>query len=77
MGGVFKGGGGSAPAAPAAPAAPKVVEAAAAPATKPTAVQEQEGARVRGARRRGRQLLSDARLNAQAGVETLGSGQTL
>jgi hypothetical protein len=35
------------------------------------------GARMRGARRRGRQLLSDARLNAESGVETLGGGQSL
>jgi hypothetical protein len=35
------------------------------------------GARMRGARRRGRQLLSDARLNAESGVETLGGGNSL
>jgi len=35
------------------------------------------GARMRGARRRGRSLLSDARLNAESGIETLGSGQQL
>ena len=38
---------------------------------------EELGARMRGARRRGRQLLSDARLNAETGVETLGSSQNL
>jgi hypothetical protein len=42
-----------------------------------TAGEEQAGARMRGARRRGRQLLSDARLNAEAGVETLGGGNNL
>jgi hypothetical protein len=40
-------------------------------------MQEQEGARMRGARRRGRQLLSDARLNEGSGTETLGGGQSL
>ena len=70
MGGAF-GGGGS------APAVQKVVEAAPSPAAKPTAMQEQEGARMRGARRRGRQLLSDARLNEGSGTETLGGGQSL
>jgi predicted methyltransferase len=39
--------------------------------------EEEMGARMRGARRRGRQLLSDARLNAEAGVETLGGGNNL
>lgn len=38
---------------------------------------EELGAKMRGARRRGRQLLSDARLNAEAGVETLGGGNSL
>ena len=38
---------------------------------------EEQGARMRGARRRGRSLLSDARLNAESGVQTLGSGQQL
>lgn len=45
--------------------------------TQATQVQEQEGSRLRGARRRGRQLLSDARLNAESGIQTLGSDQTL
>jgi hypothetical protein len=39
--------------------------------------QELEGSRLRGARRRGRQLLSDARLNPETGVQTLGSSQSL
>ena len=45
----------------------------------PTAsrAEEQMGSRLRGARRRGRQLLSDARLNAETGVQTLGSSQNL
>ena len=42
-----------------------------------SASDEMMGARMRGARRRGRQLLSDARLNAESGVQTLGSGQQL
>jgi len=45
--------------------------------TKASRSDEEQGARMRGARRRGRQLLSDARLNAESGVETLGSGQSL
>ena len=39
--------------------------------------EEEMGARMRGARRRGRQLISDARLNPEAGVETLGGGNNL
>jgi len=46
-------------------------------ATKVSRYDEEQGARMRGARRRGRQLLSDARLNPEAGVETLGSSQSL
>ena len=48
-------------------------------AEKPKAsrMDEEQGARMRGARRRGRQLLSDARLNAEPGVQTLGGGQSL
>ena len=42
-----------------------------------SAADEMMGARMRGARRRGRSLLSDARLSAESGVETLGSGQQL
>jgi hypothetical protein len=45
--------------------------------SKASALDEQQGARMRGARRRGRQLLSDARLNPEAGVETLGGGNNL
>jgi vacuolar-type H+-ATPase subunit E/Vma4 len=46
-------------------------------AAKASRMDEEQGARMRGARRRGRQLLSDARLNAEAGVETLGGGNSL
>jgi hypothetical protein len=42
-----------------------------------SAADEMMGARMRGARRRGRQLLSDARLNAESGVQTLGGGNNL
>jgi hypothetical protein len=58
-----------APEMPMAEAAEDVVERA-------SAMDEQQGARMRGARRRGRQLLSDARLNT-AGNETLGGGNNL
>jgi hypothetical protein len=44
--------------------------------TKPSRMDEEQGARMRGARRRGRQLLSDARLNPTQG-ETLGGGTNL
>jgi hypothetical protein len=44
---------------------------------KASRMDEEQGARMRGARRRGRQLLSDARLNSEAGVETLGGGNSL
>lgn len=47
------------------------------PVVKASAAEEQAGARLRGARRRGRQLLSDTRLNPEAGVETLGGGNNL
>jgi hypothetical protein len=52
------------------------------PAEKPgtttaTTEQEQEAARARLRRRGGRQLLSDARLNAEGGVQTLGGGSNL
>jgi hypothetical protein len=40
-------------------------------------MDEEQGARMRGARRRGRSLLSDARLSAESGVETLGGGNNL
>jgi hypothetical protein len=48
-------------------------------AEKPKAsrMDEEQGARMRGARRRGRQLLSDARLNEEAGAQTLGGGNNL
>jgi hypothetical protein len=39
--------------------------------------EEQAGSRLRGSRRRGRQLLSDARLNPEAGIQTLGGGNNL
>lgn len=58
-----------APEMPAEESAEDVVETA-------SAMDEQQGARMRGARRRGRQLLSDARLNT-AGSETLGGGNNL
>jgi hypothetical protein len=44
---------------------------------KSTKMQEEEGARMRASRRRGRQLLSDARLNPEGGVQTLGGGSNL
>ena len=69
MGGAFKGGG-------SAPAVQKMAEAEPSPAA-PSRMDEEQGARMRGARRRGRSLLSDARLNAESGVQTLGSGQQL
>lgn len=70
MGGVFGGGGGGSPKAP-EPKPEPVVE-------KATQSQEEAGARMRGAKRRGRQLLSDARLNPEMGMkETLGSNQSL
>jgi hypothetical protein len=47
------------------------------PEPKASRMDEEQGARMRGARRRGRSLLSDARLNAESGVQTLGSGQQL
>jgi hypothetical protein len=47
------------------------------PEPKASRMDEEQGARMRGARRRGRQLLSDARLNAESGVQTLGGGQSL
>jgi lipopolysaccharide export system protein LptC len=47
------------------------------PVQKVSQSQEEQAARMRGARRRGRQLLSDSRLNPEAGVETLGGGNSL
>jgi hypothetical protein len=58
-----------APQAPMPESAEDVVETA-------SRFDEEQGARMRGARRRGRQLLSDARLNT-TGSETLGGGQSL
>jgi hypothetical protein len=45
--------------------------------TKASRMDEEQGARMRGARRRGRQLLSDARLNESSGTQTLGGGNSL
>jgi len=42
-----------------------------------TRSEEEMGSRMRGARRRGRALLSDARLMGETGVETLGGGTNL
>lgn len=75
MGGVF-----SKPSAPAPAPAPAPKPAVAEPSPgvqKPTQEQEQAGAKMRGARRRGRQLLSDARLSGEMGMETLGGGSNL
>jgi uncharacterized protein YqfA (UPF0365 family) len=55
--------------------AEKVAEAAS--PMQASRAEEQAGSRLRGARRRGRQLLSDARLNAEAGIQTLGGGNNL
>ena len=72
MGGVFGGGGGGSPKAP----EPKPEPVAG--VAKATQSQEEAGARMRGAKRRGRQLLSDARLNPEMGMqETLGGGNSL
>ena len=74
MGGVFSGGGGGSAKAPEPKPEPQPV----AGVEKATQAQEEAGAKMRGARRRGRQLLSDARLNAEMGMqETLGSNQNL
>lgn len=50
---------------------------ASAPTIKASRMDEEQAARMRGSRRRGRQLLSDARLNPESGTETLGGGQSL
>jgi hypothetical protein len=68
---------GNKPEAPAAAAAAPAPEAAKPVERRASAADEMMGARMRGARRRGRQLLSDARLNAESGVQTLGGGQSL
>jgi hypothetical protein len=74
MGGVFSGGGGGSAKAPEPKPEPQPV----AGVEKATQAQEEAGAKMRGAKRRGRQLLSDARLNAEMGMqETLGSNQNL
>ena len=74
MGGIFSGGGGGSAKAP----EPKPESKPVAGVEKATQAQEEAGAKMRGARRRGRQLLSDARLNAEMGMqETLGSNQSL
>jgi hypothetical protein len=74
MGGIFSGGGGGSAKAPEPKPEPQPV----AGVEKATQAQEEAGAKMRGARRRGRQLLSDARLNPEMGMkETLGSNQSL
>ena len=65
-----------------APKPPGVQSVIDANATKPqtqtvSRSQEEDAARMRASRRRGRQLLSDARLNPEGGVETLGGGSNL
>jgi hypothetical protein len=47
------------------------------PGSQVSRMDEEQSARMRGARRRGRQLLSDARLSPEGGSETLGGGQSL
>jgi len=69
MGGITK----SKPSAPTPAPAPEPMPTE----VKASRMDEEQGARMRGARRRGRQLLSDARLNAEPGAQTLGSGQQL
>jgi len=74
MGGIFSGGGGGSAKAPEPKPEPQPV----AGVEKATQAQEEAGAKMRGARRRGRQVLSDARLNAEMGMqETLGSNQSI
>lgn len=65
------------PSAPSPAPMPKVAAEPVAGVERVTQSQEQAGARMRGARRRGRMLLSDARLSAESGVETLGGGNNL
>lgn len=45
--------------------------------TRASRMDEEQGARMRGARRRGRQMLSDARLNPETETQTLGGGNNL
>ena len=47
------------------------------PVEKASRFDEELAARRRGARRRGAMLMSDARLNPETGVETLGGGNNL
>lgn len=44
---------------------------------KATSSQELQASKMRSARRRGRSLLSDARLNAESGIQILGGGDSL
>jgi hypothetical protein len=77
MGGVFSGGGGGGGGSVKAPE-PKPEPQPVAGVEKATQAQEEAGAKMRGARRRGRQLLSNARLNPEMGMqETLGGGNNL
>lgn len=62
---------------PAGQIAQQVVNESKTEPTKATRSEEEAGARMRGSRRRGRQLLSDARLSGEMGVETLGGGSNL
>lgn len=63
---------------PAGQAVQSVIDSAATKTeSKASRMDEEQGARMRGARRRGRQLLSDARLNPESGMETLGGGNNL
>ena len=74
MGGVFGGGGGAVKAVEKVESEKKAEAAK----TQATQAQEEAGAKMRGARRRGRQLLSDSRLNPEMGMqETLGGGNSL
>jgi hypothetical protein len=77
VGNVLQGVGKSFSGSPAARAVENVTASAAAEKPRASRMDEEQGARMRGARRRGRSLLSDARLSAESGVETLGSGQQL
>jgi hypothetical protein len=67
----------SPPPAPAATPAAMAAESEKPGVTQATQAQEQAGSRMRGARRRGRALLSDARLMGELGIETLGGGTNL
>ncbi len=78
MGGVFGGGSRPAESKPMQEATAAEKKAEAEKTTQVTQGQEESAAKLRGARRRGRQLLSDARLNPEMGMkETLGSTQNL